>query len=116
MFDSVRARTHTHACTHTNACTHTHTNACTHAPHAGMSMSKYQERDPEKELAEKRRQMPFHMHITLELLESSYLTCAMLLEVPAMAANPLNPKKRMISKSFHRWVGIRWGSGRQGSR
>jgi hypothetical protein len=26
----------------------------------------------------------------------------MLLEVPSMAANPLNPKKRIISKSFHR--------------
>ncbi|GIL91165.1 hypothetical protein Vretimale_18799 [Volvox reticuliferus] len=68
----------------------------------GMSMGKYHEKTPEQELAEKRRQMPFHMHITLELLESAYLTCAMLLEVPNMAANPLNAKKKMISKSFHR--------------
>eukprot|EP00983_Pelagomonas_calceolata_P012315 393968-Pelagomonas_calceolata.AAC.4 len=36
------------------------------------------------------------------MLESVCLICAMLLEVPSMAANPLNPKKRIISKSFHR--------------
>jgi translation initiation factor 3 subunit C len=65
-------------------------------------MAKYQEKTPEQELMEKRRQMPFHMHITLELVESVYLISAMLLEVPNMAANPLNPKKKMISKSFHR--------------
>ena len=65
-------------------------------------MAKYQEKTPEQELMEKRRQMPFHMHITLELVESVYLICAMLLEVPNMAADPLNPKKKMISKQFHR--------------
>lgn len=65
-------------------------------------MGKYQDKTPEQELLEKRRQMPFHMHISLELLESCALIAAMLLEVPAMAANPLNVKKRMVSKSFHR--------------
>ncbi|KAG1661195.1 hypothetical protein FOA52_006001 [Chlamydomonas sp. UWO 241] len=68
----------------------------------GMAMARYQEKTPEQELLEKRRQMPFHMHITLELVESVYLISAMLLEVPNMAANPLNPKKKMMSKSFHR--------------
>lgn len=67
-----------------------------------MAMGKFQDKTPEQELLEKRRQMPFHMHISLELLESSCLLSAMLLEVPAMAANPLNAKKRVISKSFHR--------------
>ena len=72
-------------------------------PPPGISMGKFQqEKTPEQELMEKRRQMPFHMHITLELLESVTLLCAMLLEVPNMAANPLNPKKKILSKSFHR--------------
>eukprot|EP00882_Tetradesmus_deserticola_P006590 GHRQ01006939.1.p1 GENE.GHRQ01006939.1~~GHRQ01006939.1.p1 ORF type:complete len:782 (+),score=486.53 GHRQ01006939.1:187-2532(+) len=68
----------------------------------GMAMGKFQDKTPEQELLEKRRQMPFHMHISLELLESSCLISAMLLEVPAMASSPLAVKKRVISKSFHR--------------
>lgn len=67
----------------------------------GLLPQRQHERTPEQEKIEKRRQVPFHKHINLELLECVYLVSAMLLEVPYMAAHELEGRKRMISKSFH---------------
>ena len=55
---------------------------------------------------DRQRQLPFHMHINLELLECAYLTCSMLLEIPAMAAAGSNPeaRKKIISKPFRRML------------
>ncbi|CAI8034637.1 Eukaryotic translation initiation factor 3 subunit C [Geodia barretti] len=59
------------------------------------------ERSVEQQKVERRRQVPFHMHINLELMECVYLTSAMLMEVPYMAAAKTEGRRRIISKSFH---------------
>lgn len=66
----------------------------------GLSTQRMSERNLEQEKIEKQRQIPFHMHINLELLEYSYLTCAMLLEVPHMAAHQFDQRKK-LSRTFH---------------
>lgn len=67
----------------------------------GLVPLRQQERTPEQEKIEKRRLLPYHMHINLELLECVYLVSAMLLEIPYMAAHELDVRRRMISKNFH---------------
>ena len=46
------------------------------------------DRTPEQEKLERRRQIPFHTHINLELMECVYLTSAMLHEIPYMTGGP----------------------------
>jgi len=68
----------------------------------GLQLQRQGERiSPEQEKTEKRRQIPFHMHINLELLECVYLVSAMLLEIPYVAAHEFDARRRMISKQFH---------------
>lgn len=70
----------------------------------GVMIQRYSQVTPEQERLERQRQLPFHMHINLELLECVYLTCSMLLEIPLLAQTGSSPdlKRRIISKTFRR--------------
>ncbi|KAK5125772.1 Translation initiation factor 3 subunit c [Meristemomyces frigidus] len=72
----------------------------------GLQIQRYSQITPEQERLERQRQLPFHMHINLELLECVYLTCSMLLEIPTLAQAGSSPdlKKRVISKSYRRML------------
>ncbi|BES92207.1 Eukaryotic translation initiation factor 3 subunit G-1 [Nesidiocoris tenuis] len=67
----------------------------------GLMPQRQHERSKEQEKVEKQRQMPFHMHINLELIECAYLVSAMLIEIPYMAAHEFDARRRMISKTFY---------------
>lgn len=60
----------------------------------------------EQEKFDRQRQLPFHMHINLELLECVYLVSSMLLEVPNMAyaGSDLELRKKVISRPFRRML------------
>jgi len=67
----------------------------------GLLPNRNQERNAEDEALQRKRMVPFHMHINLELLECAYLVSAMLNEIPYLAQNEFNGRRRMISKQFH---------------
>ncbi|RAL13703.1 translation initiation factor eIF3 core subunit c [Aspergillus homomorphus CBS 101889] len=72
----------------------------------GIILQRFSTVSPEQERLERQRQLPFHMHINLELLECIYLTSSMFLEVPLMAQTSSSPemKRRVISKTFRRML------------
>lgn len=70
-----------------------------------QGQARWTDKDPEQERIERRRQMPYHMHINPDLLDSCYMTCAMLLELPHMARGNTNPYQQYaVSRQFRKYV------------
>ena len=56
--------------------------------------STIQERD------ERKRAIPYHMHMNTDVIETVYFICAMIIDIPKMAMNPQDPEKHTVSKYF----------------
>jgi translation initiation factor 3 subunit C len=69
-----------------------------------QGQARWPEKDPEQEKVERRRQMPYHMHINPDLLDCVHLTSAMLLELPSLARGNLGSNQYVISKQFRKYL------------
>ena len=65
-----------------------------------QGIGRFTERDVEQENAERRRQIPYHMHINPDLLESCYLICAMITELPQIVSKPTERSRHYFRKNL----------------
>ena len=73
----------------------------------GIGYRSSGDRNHDQERAEKRRQVVHHQHISLDLLEAVYFTCAMLLEIPNMNSTDKHGKgRKIISRHFRKYNDI----------
>jgi translation initiation factor 3 subunit C len=72
----------------------------------GPGSARYNEKTREQEKMERQLELPFHMHINVELIECVYLTSSMLIEIPGLASVVQEDRKRMKSKPFRRLLEI----------
>lgn len=65
-----------------------------------QSVSKIADKTVEFEQEERRRLIPYHMQLNLQVLESFQFICSMLIEIPRAAQNQKNLGKSNFSKPF----------------
>ncbi|EFC47295.1 eukaryotic translation initiation factor 3 [Naegleria gruberi] len=75
----------------------------------GLSSNRFQpqtgtvQKKEQNEKIERSRLIPYHQHISVDLIEGIHLICALLLEVPNMAMHSFsNVKPKVINKAFRR--------------
>jgi translation initiation factor 3 subunit C len=67
--------------------------------------ARWHDKDPEHERLERRRQMPYHMHINPDLLECCHFTAAMFLEMPNLCRQNASPTApNAVSRPFRKYL------------
>jgi translation initiation factor 3 subunit C len=67
--------------------------------------SRWHDKDPEHERLERRRQMPYHMHLNPDLLECCHFMAAMFLEMPNLSRGTASPTAPgAISRPFRKYM------------
>jgi translation initiation factor 3 subunit C len=72
-----------------------------------QGLMRWSDKDPEQEKIERRRQMPFHMHINPDLLELCHLASAMILELPHLARSTnaaAGAHQTVVSRIFRKFL------------
>lgn len=69
-----------------------------------QGITRYTDKGAEQEKIESRRQMPYHLHINTEILETFYFISAILLEVPNSAANDFDAKRKPVSRILKKYL------------
>ena len=69
-----------------------------------QGISRQPDKPIELEKEELKRQVPYHMHINLQLLECVYMISSMLLEIPNIAENQFLVNKKVISRNFKKLI------------
>ena len=69
----------------------------------GMNRSHF-EKTAEQEAEEKRRQMPAHMSINLQTLESIHYCTSMLIEIPMLSENQHSMSRMVVSRQYRRLI------------
>jgi len=70
----------------------------------GFSQIKGIEKTTEEDLEEKKRYIPPHLHISMEVLDCVYMTTSMLQELPNMSENKFTIQKKVINRNFRKLI------------
>lgn len=71
----------------------------------GISLySKNQDKTVEEDIEEKKRQVPPHLYINFDMIESVYMTTSMFLEIPNISENRFVIQKKVINRNFRKLI------------
>uniref|UniRef100_A0A914ZZQ8 Eukaryotic translation initiation factor 3 subunit C n=1 Tax=Parascaris univalens TaxID=6257 RepID=A0A914ZZQ8_PARUN len=67
----------------------------------GVPVRPVEQRTFEQDKLDRARLVPYHMHINVDVIECVYLICSMLLEIPRIASQQHEMRRKLLSRSFH---------------